>query len=460
MMSPMQRIANWIHSFNPYVPEKLGQDELKPIQVEESEIKRKASKLILVSFAGFFAWAALAPIDSGVPVNGTVVVLGNRKAVQHPNGGVVEEILVREGSQVKQGDVVIRINPLSIEANLNQAEAEYIHALAAHSRLVAERDGAKSIQWSKELDGFGASEEVAEARTLQTHLFNSRRNEYLGQRSMLIEQQAGLESQLKELLSILDARKDQTKILDGELQNHEELARDGFVPRSRYHEMLRAKSDLQASTASSLSEFARVQASVSSTRLEIAKLEAAFMKDVDAQLTENQKSRQALKARVDSLRFDQSLTTIRAPVSGSIVGLKVHTIGGVIKGGDVLMEVVPHDQSLVVEAAVPPNMIDKVHVGLEADMRFSAFNVTTTPVVPGRVRVVGADRLPPAPPQHPEEYYLVQVETTEGGKHLLGDKVIQAGMPVEVIIKTGERTFLSYMVKPISDRFARSFKEN
>lgn len=460
LQKTVQWVAHWLRSFNPYVPEKLGKDELQPVRVEEASIRKQASTYILVAFAVFFAWALTAPLDAGVSVSGTVVVLGNRKAVQHPSGGVVEELLVREGSHVTQGDTLIRVNPLSVEANLHQAEAEYINVLAAYSRLMAEREKRSVIAWDVELQAFGDKSEVQAARQFQESLFNSRRSEFNDQARILAEQQSGLLRQIAELKNILTERKLQLQLLTTEVESNEELAKDGFISRSRFHELSRARSDIQANVASTLSEIARVEASIASNRLEITKLSATYLKDVDQQLTDVQKNRLSLKGRVESLRFDQSLAAIKAPASGTVVGLKAHTIGGVIRGGDILLEIVPESQSLVAEVAIPPHLIDKVKVGLGADMRFSAFNVNTTPVIPGKVRMVGADRLPPSPPQHPEEYYLAQVETTEEGTRLLRDKVIQPGMPVEVIVKTGERTFMSYLLKPLTDRFARSFKED
>jgi protease secretion system membrane fusion protein len=142
-----------------------------------------------------------------------------------------------------------------------------------------------------------------------------------------------------------------------------------------------------------------------------------------------------------------------------VVALKAHTVGGVISGGQVLMEIVPKEQKLIVEAAVPPYMIDKVSIGMLTDLRFTAFNTLTTPVIPGVVKLVGADRLPPLPPLFPQEYFLAQIETTSEGQKLLREKSILAGMPVEVVVKSGERTFVSYLLKPLTDRYAAAFKD-
>lgn len=453
------RVRTAVSALNPYVPEDLERDGLAPVRVEEAGIKRQLGKVVFVVFLLFLAWATTAPLDAGVVVNGSVVVQGSRKAVQHPGGGVVEEILVREGSQVKEGDTVLRINPLSIQANLRQAEAEFINVLAQHSRLLSERFDRGSISWDRELVALGRNAQVAEAMRLQEALFTSRRQEYIGQMNILVRQAEGLQAQLREKEDVLRLRQSQLATLQADAQNIARLARDGFVPRQQASNAERANMEAQAGLASLQSEIAATRTALAGNELEQVKLKAAFTTRLDGELAEAQKAREALRARVASLRFDKDLTTIRAPVSGTVVGLKIHTVGGVITGGQVLMEIVPAAQTLIAEVAVPPHLIDKVAVGLQTDMRFTAFNQHTTPVIPGVVRLVGADRLPPQPPLFPEEYFLSQIEVTPDGLHLLADRNIVPGMPVEVVIKTGERSFMSYLLKPLTDRAARSFKE-
>lgn len=455
----LERIRIWAQSFNPYVPGDLAKDGMEPIAIDESGIKQQASKLVFVVFTIFLIWSVTAPIDSGAVVPGSVVVLGSRKAVQHPSGGVVQAILVKEGQQVSQGDVLLRINPLNIDANLRQAEYEYINAAAAYSRLLAERTEKPRIEWSADLAQSTQPEQVKEAQTLQMALFNSRRAELRDQRAILMEQSQAMTQQIKTQETVLQMRLTQLKPLMEDAQSVRKLANDGYVPRSRANEAERGGSDAQVSIANLRAEIANQRSALSANQLELSKLKAAFNKDVDQQLSEAQKQRETLRAKVDSLRFDQSLSNLKAPVSGTIVGLKAHTEGGVISGGQVLMEIVPKDQALIAEAAVPLHLIDKVRVGMTADMRFSAFNSITTPVVTGTVKLVGADKLPAQPPQYPTEYFLVQVETTAQAQQQLSDKNIVPGMPVEVIVKGGERTFMSYLLKPLTDRFARSFKE-
>ena len=457
--APIDAFGRFARSFNPYVPEELQRDGMEPVRIEESSIKKQSGKIIGITFVAFLVWAFTAPLDSGAVVNGSVVVLGSRKAVQHPQGGVVEKIHVREGDKVQQGDVVLQINPLQIQANLQQSEYEFIQTLAAHSRLIAERNGRSTITWEPDLAQFANQEQVAEAQRLQQALFNSRQREISAARAIYAQKESGLRQQLAEKNQIMQLRRSQLGPLQQDAQSVRKLAQGGFVPGSRANEAERAAVEAQAALSALQADIAGIQTQLSGNQLELNKAQTAFVREIDAELSEVQKRKETLRANVQSLRFDNQLTQLRAPVAGTVVGLKAHTEGGVITGGQLLMEIVPEHQTLIVEAAVPPHMIDKVRVGMTADMRFSAFNKITTPVVPGVVRLVGADRLPPTPPKFPEEYYLVQLETTPEGQALLQQNQIVPGMPVEVIVKGGERSFMSYMLKPLTDRFARSFKE-
>ena len=440
------KLTTWVDSWNPYKPEKLQDRGLQPVMVEESEIRTTAAKWFMGFFAVFMLWAFFAPIDAGVTVPGSVSVLGNRKAIQHPTGGVVQEILVQEGAQVEAGQVLLRINPLKSEVEMTGAELQYINLLASEARLKAERDGAAAIAWGDELGKhFNADDSrVAEAKKLQEQLFQSRRAEFNSQVSSLNEQINGLSV-------VLNSRKVQQRSLGEEMTSTRSLAKDGFVPMAQANQAERQKSDVDSSIASTQAEIARA-------KLQINQVKSALLKEIDTQLQELQKNRDAMLSRLDSAKFDRDLAEVKAPVTGSVVGLKVFTQGGVITSAQVLMEVVPKDETLIVQAKIPSKIIDKVRVGMPTDMRFTAFNQSTTPVIPGVVKVVGADKEPGTNPDE-GEYYLGQVETTKEGLERLSGLKVQPGMPVDVVIKAGERSFMSYMLKPLIDKSARAFKD-
>jgi protease secretion system membrane fusion protein len=460
MKATFQRLSSWVTDWNPYEPAKLKDKGLgiEPILIEASQMHGKVARLVVITFLIFIAWAFLAPLDGGVVITGTVTVSGNRKAVQHPGGGVVQDLLVHEGSIVKVGDVVVKVNPLESDASLTGAELQYINLLTSESRLQAERVGS-DIRWKPELADFGANDtRVAEAKLVQTHLFSSRRVELESQRRILSETLVGQEAQARSSVKVMAEKRSQLELVASEARNTSQLAKEGFVPESKANEVLRSQSSLQSDMANLGAEAIRLQSSIASTQLQIVQLRISFNKDIDNQLTELQKNRETFSSRMESLKFNRNLTDVKAPVGGVVTNLKVNTIGGVISSGQILMEIVPEGGSLIVEGKIPLNSIDKVRKGLPADLRFSAFNQNTTPIVPGVITLVGADKLLPI--AGGEEYYLAQVEITEEGLRLLGKNRIQAGMPVEVVVKTGERSFMTYLLKPLSDRFARSFKED
>ena len=411
-----KKTESLIQSWNPYHPNALQSRKIQPIEIEESHLRKHATKLFLISFGIFMVWASFAPIDAGVSAPGTVMVSGYRKTLQHPTGGIVQDILVKEGDVVKEGDMLIRINPLKAEAELSSAQLQYINTLVTEARLKAERKGENKIAWPPELDSWGNEPRVEEAKALQQKLFETRRNE---------------------IVAVINGRRQQVATLQEEARNNATLAQEGYVSRAQANQVLRTKVDAELSLNS---------------------MQATYYKDIDTQLAEIQKTRDAIRDRFQAVAFDRDLTSIKAPVSGTVVGLKVNTKGGTIAGGTVLAEIVPSEVALVVDAQVPPTVIDKVKVGQTVDMRFTTFNQNVTPVIPGIVKLVGADKMPDPGGNKSQDFYLAQVEATPEGLKQLGDLRIQPGMPVEIIFKTGERTFLGYLFKPLSDRFAGSFK--
>lgn len=412
-----KKAEGWIQSWNPYHPDVVNGRGLRPVQIEESEIRKKSARIFMIAFGLFAVWATFAPMDQGVNTNGTVMVSGYRKSLQHPTGGVVQDILVKEGDVVKEGDTLIRINPLKAEADLSSAQLQYINALVMEARLQAERRGEAKITWPKELDAWVADPKVEEAKAIQQKAFDNRR---------------------AEIVAVLNGRRTQLATLSEEARNNEQLAKEGFVSKSQANQILRSKVDAE---------------------LQLNQMQANYYKEIDTQLADIQKNRDALKDRFQAVSFDRDLTSIKAPVSGTVVGLKVNTKGGTVSPGQVLAEVVPAEVALIVDAQIPPTLIDKVKLGQIADVRFTAFNSSTTPVIPGRVKLVGADKIKPPDGAQGEPYYLAQVEATQEGLYKLGSLQIQPGMLVDVVFKTGERTFLSYFLKPITDKLATGFQD-
>lgn len=433
----------WIKGWNPYDPSKLRDVGLQPVAVEESVVRKKATRYVLLAMAVFLGWAMFAPLDAGTAMPGNVVVAGYRKAVQHPSGGVVSKVLVGEGSKVRQGEVLLRINPLETEATVANLEQEYVNLLVSESRAKAELLG-RPVSWDPELSKFNTAK-VTEAKGIQLRLYAMRQAQFH-------EQVRGLQSQIAGLSGAIASHRVQLNTLSQELTNVEELAREGFVPKAQVNTTLRTKVDQEAALGTA-------EAQVGKTRSEIAEVHSTFQSEVAKELAELQKNRETIATKLQAARFAQSLSEIRAPVSGTVVGLKVFTEGGVIAGGEVLMEIVPTEGKLVVEAKLAPTVIDTVQEGQLADIRFTSFNQSTTPVVQGVVRSVGVDKIEPKAGEEGEGYYLAQIETTPEALRILGSLRLQPGMPADVIIKRGQRTFMSYLLKPLTDKLAGAFKD-
>lgn len=413
------KVDSWIQSWNPYDPKKENPKEMEPVTIQESKIRKRAARWFFVGFAIFLVWAFYAPIDQGVTTSGQVVVSGYRKAIQHPTGGVVREILVNEGDLVKRDQVLIRVNPLNAQATVSKIQSDLINVLVTEARLRAERNEAPDIHWPKELGSLGNKEKISEAKLTQEKLFNARR---------------------REIIDTIAARKAQQKSLIDEEQNLAQLAKEGYVPRASAEQALRNR--LESETT-------------------VTTFRANYLKQLETELSQMQKERDALFMQLAAAQFDEQHANIKSPVDGKIVGLKVFTVGGVVTGGQMLAEVVPQDSKLVVDVKLPATVIDRVKVGETVDLHFTAFNAITTPTVPGKVTKVGADRVLPDKTKVGEpdyEYYPGQIETTPEGLRMLGDLNIQPGMTVDVVIKTGERSFMSYLLKPISDRLIWAFK--
>ena len=371
------------------------------MNTDETHHARMGWWIVIVGVGGFMLWASLAPLDKGVPLSGTVAVASSRKAIQHPTGGIIEEILVKEGNTVKAGQILITMNATQAKALAEISRVQYFTARAVEARLTAERDGAGSIRFPSEMEDAMDDSRVMANINLQNQLFVSRRNAIQGELRILKEQ--------------LDSMRD--------------LADEGYVARNRMLDIERTYVQRQQD----------------------------YQKEVRMQLSEIQKEAESLKARLVGLDFDLANIEVRAPVDGTVVGLSVSTRGGVIGPGFKLMEIVPSEDALVVEGQVPVHLIDKVHPDLKVELIFSALNQNLTPHIPGIVTHVSADRLTDEKTGQP--YYKLKAKVAPEGIKMIADLQIRPGMPVDLFVKTGERTMMNYILKPILDHIKMAMSE-
>ncbi len=444
-------------------PDDLQDTEVPPqaidiaLNTNERSAVRFGLTVLVVAFGGFFLWAALAPLDAGVSSPGVVTVEGKRKTIQHLRGGIVKDIFVREGDTVKAGQPLIKLDETQIRAELGVLKSQYLVALAMRARLLAERDNQPRITFPQELQEEKQDTRAAESMATQTQLFQSRRAAHTSEIGMLNESIAGTSEQLKALQAMEKSKAEQLSLLKQELDSLRDLAKEGYVPRNRLFELERNVAMINGSRSEDIGNIGRTKNAIAQLKLQILQRQQEFRKEVEGKLTEVQAQVDGLRDRLTASEADLERATLRSPADGIVVGSNVHTIGGIVTPADKLMDIVPGSETLVVEAQVMTNMIAHVHAGAAADIHFTALNQRTTPVIPGKVVTVSADRLTDQRSGMP--YYMARVEVTAEGIKKLGNEKISPGMPAEVVIKTGERTLLNYLIKPLLDRTTSAFTE-
>lgn len=420
------------------------------LQLDDTRYSRLGWMLMLGGFLGFLGWAALAPLDKGVAVSGKVMVSGHRKVVQHPSGGIVERIDVRDGDKVAAGQVLIRLKETPLLGQAQSLRSQFYGSLASEARLNAERDGVASVSFPVELTALAAEPEVASNLTLQRQLFDSRRQALLLDQQGIDESIAGAEAQLRGVRDSQASKVLQRTALTEQLLGLRELAREGYIPRNRLLDSERVYAQVLGSISEDYGRIGQLQRQVLEMRLKIRQLAEEYQKEVRTQLADTRVRTEDLRNRLASAEFELANSQLRAPVAGIVVGLDVFTEGGVIKPGQALMEIVPQGEPLLVEARVPVELADKVHAGLPVELMFSAFSQSTTPRVAGEVTLVSADRQ--VDERTDEPYYTLRAQVSDAGMAQLAGLQIRPGMPVEAFVRTGERSMLNYLFKPLLDR--------
>ena len=428
------------------------------VDINHARASRLGWWVLAIGFGGFVLWAALAPLDQGVPANGQVVVTGNRKTVQNLGPGMVEAILVKDGDEVRSGDVLVRLDPTSARSQYEVARSQWLVAKAAEARLLADAQGHSEIVFPDDLLREKDDPRAANAMAVQTQLLRSRQAGLQAELGAMKNTLAGLQSSAKGLEATRRAKEEQSRLLLEELQGLRELAAEGYLPRNRLSEQERLLAQLSGAISEDLGNLGRTQQSIGEIRMRMLARRQEYDKEVENGLADVQKEASSLDSRLKGLAFELENTTVRAPSEGVIVGLNVHTVGGVLAQGTPLMEVVPKNEPLRIDVQIPTTLIDKVKLGSPVEITFPAFNQKTTPQIPGDFVQVAADattdpqgRIPP--------FYRGQVVVTAEGMKKLKTHEIKAGMPAEVFIKTGERTMLNYLFKPLVDRMKSALTE-
>ncbi|MGK8708951.1 HlyD family type I secretion periplasmic adaptor subunit [Metapseudomonas otitidis] len=412
--------------------------------------------LVLAGFGGFLLWAALAPLDKGVAVSGSVVVAGHRQAVQHPTGGVVARLLVHDGEAVSAGQVLLTLDATRPRAERDTLRQQYRDAQAAAVRLAAETEGQAQLRFPPSLPADDPDMQASQA--LHQQLFASRREAQRLQQAALREGLAGARAHLAGLESAQRYRREQRQALLQQLQGLRGLAQEGYIPRNRLLENERLLAQLDGELGEAVGAIGHARQQVQELGWRERQQAEEYRRDLHQQQVDNRLRLGELGSRLASAEFELAHTEVRAPVAGTLVGLAVFTPGGVIAPGQQLMEVVPRDAPLLVDARAPVELVDRLRPGLPVELLFAAFNQSSTPRVPGELVLVSADRL--LDEQTREPYYQVRIRVSEDGARQLAGLDIRPGMPVQAFVRTGERSLLNYLFKPLADRLHLALSED
>ena len=412
---------------------------------------------LAVAFGGFLLWAALAPLDEGVPAQGTVAIDTKRKAVQHLSGGIVKEVLVGEGDTVQEGQLLIKLDSAVARSNYEAVRQRYLGLRAMQGRLLAEQAQQPSITFHPDLQAAASDPLIRAQMQNQEQLFMTRRSLLRSDLQSIEENIQGQQGLLQAYAGIQENRRNQQRLINEELSHLRGLVSEGYAPRNRQLEMERMVSDNHSALADLQGNTVRAQRSINELRQRALSRQQEYRKEVETQLADVSREVLSDNEKLHAVTDDLGRTDIKAPASGQVVGLAVQTVGAVVQPGQKLMDIVPAGAPLLLETHVAPHLIDRVHADLDVDVRFSSFANSPQLVVLGKVVSISADLL--TDPQTNIPYYLARVQVTPEGMKHLGKRQLQPGMPVEVIFKTGERSMLTYLLHPLTKRMAASMTE-
>jgi HlyD family type I secretion membrane fusion protein len=412
---------------------------------------------IALFFGGLGSWAALAPLASAAVAPGLVTVESNRKTVQHLDGGIISELLVRNGDRVARGQVLLRLEDVESRSEFDLLQGRRLALAAQQARLAAERDGAADIALSPELSERQADPQVAEVIAGQRQILDSRNQVIAGQTAVLEQRIGQYGAEIGSLEAQSASGKAQLRLISEELSGVAELVRKGLERKSRLLALQREAARLEGMQGDYDGRITRARQSIAEARMEMLNLKrqrdsetVSELRDVQVELAEVSERLRVAEARLQR-------TEIAAPLDGVVLNLRYFTNGGVVEPGAPILDIVPEAESLVIDAQLDPVNIDEVHAGLAAQVRLTAFKQRITPVLSGLVTQVSADVLTDDRSGRP--YYAARIEISRAELDRLGGAGLYPGMPVEVIIETGQRTALDYLIAPVTDSFAHAFRE-
>ena len=432
--------------------------------VPQSWSQRSIRRHLLIGLAivaliagGVGGWAATTEISGAVIASGSIVVDSNVKKVQHPTGGIVGEILAKNGSQVAAGDIVVRLDATILASNLAVVRKRLTEMMARKARLEAEREGVDKITFPDELLMQAVAPTVAHVLASERKLFTLRRTARIGQQSQLRQRVAQLDEETHGLTAQAKAKSKEIVLIQRELEGARGLWDKNLMPISKLTALEREATRVEGERARLTSSIARTKGRIAETNLQIIQIDRDLASEVAKELGEIDAKIGEFVERKVAAEDQLKRVDIRAPQAGTVHQSTAHTVGGVISAGEAIMLIVPKADNLTVEAKVAPQDIDQLRLGQTAMLRFSAFNQRTTPEISGKLSRISADVT--TEERSGASYYTVRIAMAPDEVARLGAVTLVPGMPVEVFIKTGDRRVISYLVKPLSDQITRAFRE-
>jgi epimerase transport system membrane fusion protein len=438
-------------------PNELKKEADVSLVTNDMPIRALGMAVVIGTVGILGGWSYLAPIDSAASASGFVTVKSHSKTVQHLDGGIVKELLVKDGDIVKEGDVLLTLDGTDIKAQAEILRGQQITLAAQVARLSAERDRLGSVIYPKEVQNLNDAR-VIEARQSENQIFNARKNAHDGEVSVLNQRISQLNSRIQGLQGQKVSKQHLNVSYTEEAKDLKELLAEGFADKQRLRDMERSITATTGEIASLSSEISSSEMQIGETRLQIMQIQKQFQEEVADKLSEIQAQfydvNQRLTATIDKVNRIQ----IKSPAAGRVMGVSIYTIGGVITPGRPILDIVPQGEELVVEARVSPIDIDRVHVGLVAEVRFSAFKQALVPKTVGKLIGLSADKITDERTGQP--YYTAKIELTPESYVKLGNMELLPGMPADVLINTGERTVFEYLMQPISNAWAKAMIED
>ena len=410
-----------------------------------------------VLVVGVGGWAATAVISGAVVASGSVVVDSNVKKVQHPTGGIVGELRVHDGDRVHAGEIVVRLDETVTRANLAIVTKGLGELMARKARLESERDGLDTITFPAQLAADEGDPDRAAAMDSERKLFSLRKTARSGQKAQLRERIAQLGEEITGLAAQQNSKAKEIALVERELAGVRDLWNKNLVQLNRLTALEREAARLDGERGQLVAASAQAKGKIAETALQILQIDQDIASDVAKELREVDGKIGELVERKVAAEDQLKRTDIRAPQDGTVFQLAVHTIGGVITAGDPIMLIVPEADNLSVEVKVNPQDIDQLQPNQKAILRFSAFNIRTTPEIEGVVTRISADTS--TDQRTGQSYYTVRIAMPADQIERLGEVKLLPGMPVEAFMQTRDRTMLSYLIKPLHDQFLRAFRE-